>query len=53
MNNCKTIFVGGVLVCDGKPAANVKVKLYDDDRGKIFKIIKIFKVSTPTIYWQN
>ncbi|KAE9556456.1 hypothetical protein FO519_000341 [Halicephalobus sp. NKZ332] len=25
--------VRGQLVCDGKPAANVKVKLYDDDRG--------------------
>jgi hypothetical protein len=26
--------VKGQLVCDGKPAAGVKVKLYDDDRGK-------------------
>uniref|UniRef100_A0A915C4W9 Transthyretin-like family protein n=1 Tax=Parascaris univalens TaxID=6257 RepID=A0A915C4W9_PARUN len=25
--------VKGVLKCNGKPAANVKVKLYDDDRG--------------------
>ena len=25
--------VKGQLVCDGKPATNVKVKLYDDDRG--------------------
>uniref|UniRef100_A0A1I7ZRQ4 Transthyretin-like family protein n=1 Tax=Steinernema glaseri TaxID=37863 RepID=A0A1I7ZRQ4_9BILA len=25
--------VRGVLTCDGKPAAGVKVKLYDDDRG--------------------
>uniref|UniRef100_A0AC35ER33 Uncharacterized protein n=1 Tax=Panagrolaimus sp. PS1159 TaxID=55785 RepID=A0AC35ER33_9BILA len=25
--------VRGQLVCDGKPATNVKVKLYDDDRG--------------------
>jgi hypothetical protein len=26
--------VKGQLVCDGKPLAGVKVKLYDDDRGK-------------------
>ncbi|TKR67971.1 hypothetical protein L596_024033 [Steinernema carpocapsae] len=25
--------VRGVLTCDGKPLAGVKVKLYDDDRG--------------------
>lgn len=25
--------VKGLLICNGKPAANVKVKLYDDDRG--------------------
>ena len=25
--------VKGALMCDGKPAANVEVKLYDDDRG--------------------
>lgn len=25
--------VKGVLLCNGKPAVNVKVKLYDDDRG--------------------
>uniref|UniRef100_A0A158R5Z8 Transthyretin-like family protein n=1 Tax=Syphacia muris TaxID=451379 RepID=A0A158R5Z8_9BILA len=25
--------VKGVLMCNGKPAVNVKVKLYDDDRG--------------------
>ena len=25
--------VKGQLVCDGKPVAGVKVKLYDDDRG--------------------
>ncbi|KHN76331.1 Transthyretin-like protein 5 [Toxocara canis] len=25
--------VKGTLKCNGKPAANVKVKLYDDDRG--------------------
>uniref|UniRef100_A0AC34QFW2 Transthyretin-like family protein n=1 Tax=Panagrolaimus sp. JU765 TaxID=591449 RepID=A0AC34QFW2_9BILA len=25
--------VRGQLVCEGKPASNVKVKLYDDDRG--------------------
>uniref|UniRef100_A0A915E729 Transthyretin-like protein 5 n=1 Tax=Ditylenchus dipsaci TaxID=166011 RepID=A0A915E729_9BILA len=25
--------IKGELVCDGKPAAGVKVKLYDDDRG--------------------
>jgi hypothetical protein len=23
----------GILLCEGKPAANVLVKLYDDDRG--------------------
>lgn len=26
--------VKGYLTCDGKPVAGVKVKLYDDDRGK-------------------
>ncbi|VDM92085.1 unnamed protein product [Litomosoides sigmodontis] len=25
--------IKGVLICNDKPAANVKVKLYDDDRG--------------------
>lgn len=25
--------VEGFLLCEGKPAADVKVKLYDDDRG--------------------
>uniref|UniRef100_A0A1I8AHT5 Transthyretin-like family protein n=1 Tax=Steinernema glaseri TaxID=37863 RepID=A0A1I8AHT5_9BILA len=25
--------VRGTLTCNGRPAANVKVKLYDDDRG--------------------
>lgn len=25
--------VRGILLCDGKPAADVEVKLYDDDRG--------------------
>ncbi|KAH7722597.1 transthyretin-like protein 1 precursor [Aphelenchoides avenae] len=25
--------VKGILLCDGKPARGVKVKLYDDDRG--------------------
>ena len=27
--------VEGVLLCNRRQAANVKVKLYDDDRGKI------------------
>lgn len=26
--------VKGKLICNGKPAAGVTVKLYDDDRGK-------------------
>ncbi|KHJ76653.1 hypothetical protein OESDEN_23727 [Oesophagostomum dentatum] len=29
--------VKGKLICDGKPAAGVTVKLYDDDRGDAFK----------------
>ncbi|VDN33868.1 unnamed protein product [Cylicostephanus goldi] len=28
--------VSGKLICDGKPAAGVTVKLYDDDRGMYF-----------------
>lgn len=28
--------VKGTLMCDNKPAKNVKVKLYDDDRGWLF-----------------
>ena len=30
---CNKVMVVFSQVCDGKPASNVKVKLYDDDRG--------------------
>lgn len=34
--------VKGILMCNKKPAANVKVKLYDDDRGSSYLILLFF-----------
>uniref|UniRef100_A0A0R3RGM6 Transthyretin-like family protein n=1 Tax=Elaeophora elaphi TaxID=1147741 RepID=A0A0R3RGM6_9BILA len=33
IGNTQSAGIKGILMCNNRPAANVKVKLYDDDRG--------------------